>query len=122
MKNLLFIAIIFFGLSACSDDRKTEFTYNDDVCSLIITNNTTQAELEEIADFLQNEKNVKFDFSNSTFDDDGVIKDADISVDFGDGFEGTARANNFSLRANDFGFKRNFNPDGEGAFRIGGLK
>ena len=122
MKNVLLIISIAFGMFACNDDRKTEFVYNSEVCSLKITNNTTKAELEDIAKFLQNEKNVAFDFSNSTFDDNGIIKDADISVDFGDGFEGSARANNFSLKTHDFGFRRNYNPDGKGAFMIGGLK
>ena len=122
MKNVLLIISIAFGMFACNDDRKTEFVYNSEVCSLKITSNTTKAELEDIAEFLQNEKNVAFDFSNSTFNKDGVLEEASIYVDFGDGFEGTANANNFSLKTAEFGFIRTFNPNGKDTFRIGGLK
>jgi hypothetical protein len=122
MKNLLLIFSLSCILISCETDRLTSFTCNNETCSLIITNNTTKAELEDIADFLQNEKNVAFDFSNSTFNKDGVLEEASIYVDFGDGFEGTANANNFSLKTAEFGFIRTFNPNGKDTFRIGGLK
>jgi hypothetical protein len=121
MKRLLVIATTIFTIVACNSDRQTHFVFNEEECTLIITDNTTKTELQDISDFLINEKNVEFDFSKSTFKDDGKVDEVNIFVDFGDGFSGNANGNNHSLRTIDFGFSRKLNSEGKEVFAIGKL-
>ncbi|TYP98215.1 phage shock protein C (PspC) family protein [Tenacibaculum adriaticum] len=92
-------------------------TINDAKAELIINKSTTKRELQKLANWFKNKKNIDLDFSESEFYDDGKIKNYLLKVNCNDGFSGKTEKI-ISINNGEHGFVRNYNEDGSVAFRI----
>ncbi|MDY0779950.1 PspC domain-containing protein [Tenacibaculum sp. IB213877] len=92
-------------------------TINDIKAELIIDKNTTKQELEKLASWFKNKKDIDIDFSESTFFDNGKIKSYSLKVDCNDGFSGKSDKL-ITINGGEHGFVRNYNDDGSVHFRI----
>ncbi len=96
-----------------------ESTINDFKAELVVTKETTKNELEKLARWFKNRKNIDIDFSESTFYDNGKIKAYKIEVDCNDGFKGKSASKNTRIGIGKHGFIRNYDENGEKyAFKI----
>ena len=113
---IVLVGIIFMG---CSSDSKTEYSSDSENLFLTITSSTKKEELSNISAEFKDQKNILIDFSKSDFDNNGVIKNLNISVDCQDGFSGSTHASSLFLKMNDYGFYRNYSENVESPFGIG---
>ena len=88
---------------------------------LVITENTTKAELVQLALEFKEKRNIDIDFSKSQFSKDGRILDLDLKLDCNDGFKGTTAGSFESFRFSNYGFVRDYTPESERAFHIGSM-
>ena len=120
--NLIIICVLSLMLLSCTKPKKTIFILNDNYVSLKIASGTTRQELEKISAKLLKEKNIKIDFSKSTFKKNGLIRDLKLEVDCQDGYSGTAEATNEALQTDYYGFERTYNKVSDSSFSTGQLK
>ena len=112
MKYILFI---FIGIAVSlpiaanyAKESKTTYSTESDKVFLMMTENTTEKELEEIAKEFKDSKNITIDFSKSTFNNKGQIKSLDLVVNCNDGYNGIAKLSGLILNVRNFGFTRDF--------------
>lgn len=104
-----------------NDDDVTflfDSTINNEKAELIINKNTTKKELEKLARWFKNKKNIDIDFSNSRFYDNGKLKKYVLKVDCNDGFSGDTKSKGITFNNGEHGFVRNYNKNGSVAFKI----
>jgi len=115
---LIFIKINGKGLSM----NTTELTVNDELVHVKISYSVQKDDLVNIQKQLLEEKNISFDFSESTFNEKGEIEKLKINVDCNDGFTGWLSASEFELKLSYYGFMRDYTEKAEEPFTIGEIK
>ena len=121
MKKLLAFILFIFVVFGCSKDVKRTYSTDSERVFLRITQNTTESELTTIAQEFKEKKNIDVDFSASTFDTDGVIKDLHLKVDCNDGYVGVAETTALLLKTKHSGFARNYAEHAKSPFVIGAM-
>lgn len=87
-------------------------TINNFKAELVVTQETTKAELKKLANWFKKRKNIDIDFSESTFYDNGKIKTYSIKVDCNDGNKGETLQKNITITTgNKHGFIRSYDDD-----------
>ena len=64
-------------------------------------------------------KNIDIDFSESTFYEDGKVKNVNLEVDCNDGFSGVAKNFGTTFDINNCGFQRDYTENAEKPWSIG---
>lgn len=112
MKKILLIfvgiALVLLISANHAKESQTAYSTDSDKVYLMMTENTTDKELEEIAKEFKKTKNIIIDFSKSTFNSKGQIKSLDLVVNCNDGFNGNAKLSGLILNVKNFGFTRDF--------------
>ncbi|WGH76924.1 hypothetical protein P8625_07210 [Tenacibaculum tangerinum] len=94
-------------------------TINDTKAELIITKETTKKELEKLANWFKDRKNIDIDFSESDFYPNGKIKAYSLKVDCNDGFKGNSNYSGIVFGNGKHGFTRKYNEEDKSlAFKI----
>lgn len=119
-KASLFLVCLLF-LTSCIRESQTQYSIEEDQVYLVITRNTTQEELAEIAAVFKKERNIDIDYSKSTFSTNGKISDVSLDVDCNDGFKGSTHCSGSALKFKDIGFVRDYQPNSGNAFHIGAM-
>ncbi|PQJ19675.1 PspC domain-containing protein [Tenacibaculum sp. SG-28] len=81
-------------------------TINDYKAELIITKETTRSQLQKLARWFKERKNISIDYSDSEFYPNGKIKNYNLKVNCNDGFEGTSSSKGISIGNKTHGFIR----------------
>lgn len=102
------IAIILPIAANYAKESQTTYSTDSDKVFLMMTENTTEKELEEIAKEFKESKDIIIDFSKSTFNNKGQIRRLDIAVNCNDGYNGSAKLSGLILNVKNFGFTRDF--------------
>ncbi|MFD0992921.1 PspC domain-containing protein [Tenacibaculum geojense] len=92
-------------------------TINNEKAELLINKNTTKKELEKLASWFKNKKNIDIDFSESTFNNNGTIETYFLKVNCNDGFSGTTNKA-ITINSGEHGFVRNYDQNGSVSFKI----
>lgn len=92
-------------------------TINNEKAELLINKNTTKKELEKLASWFKNKKNIDIDFSKSTFNNNGTIETYFLKVNCNDGFSGTT-SKAITINSGEHGFVRNYDQNGSVSFKI----
>lgn len=121
MKKFPFLFIIILLFSGCLKESKTQFTIDEDQVLLIITQNTTKEELEQIAIELKEKSNIDMDFSKSKFLENGKISEVNLEVDCNDGFKGSTHCSANTLKRQNIGFSRDYRTGSTQVFHIGAM-
>ncbi|WP_237274865.1 PspC domain-containing protein [Tenacibaculum ovolyticum] len=105
------------------NDKEVSFlfdsTINDVKAELIITKETTKKELNKLARWFKNRKDIDVDFSESSFYDNGKIKTYSLQVNCNDGFKGKTKATKSIIIGNGkHGFTRSYNENDSITFKI----
>ena len=66
-------------------------------------------------------KNIDIDFSESTFYEDGKVKNVNLEVDCNDGFSGVAKNFGATFNINNCGFQRDYNENAKIPWSIGNM-
>jgi uncharacterized protein YxeA len=120
MRKLILVLIAILMLS-CSKESETKYTTDSENVFLIITENTTETELKQIASEFQTERNISIDFSKTEFHKNGTIKNLNLEVDCNDGFKGIAKSSGLILKTKNSGFSRDYSENSETPFVIGAM-
>jgi len=118
---ILTFALIIFLFAGCFRTPATEYEVSDNIVSLMITSKTTEDELNDIAEEIEEKKNIEIDFEESTFRGNGKIKQLELTVNTNDGYKGTASANRSELRVRPMGFIRDYSANAKTPFSIGSI-
>ncbi len=122
MKNLFVILTFLLTLSSCAVEKNTSYSISADKAYLLLAYNTTELELEAITKEFSTLKNIDIDYSNSTFDEHGLINYLEIHVDFNDGYSGgSCSSTRWGLWFKNVGFIRNYNDSEKKKFSIGSI-
>ena len=117
------IILVFFGVLVFSCIKKSETTFviQPERVLLVITENTTENQLKDIALKLKTEKNILFDFSKTDFYENGKINELNFEVDCNDGYKGSAKSSGMILKRKNSGFLRDYRPKSKKPFVIGAM-
>lgn len=121
-----------FECTDCDDDNTSEnsnnnsdisFLYDSTItpikAELIITKETTKKQLQELATWFKNRKNIDINFSDSEFYQNGNIKTYSLKVDCNDGFNGKSNVKGFVIGDGKHGFTREYSENDKSiAFKI----
>ena len=121
MKKCIFLLVCIVSLAGCIKESHTQYGMDKGMVFLIITPNTTKAELEQIASELKEKRNIDLDYTQSTFRENGSISDVKITVDCNDGFKGATQCSSSALKFRNIGFIRDYQTDGDVVFHIGAM-
>ena len=86
--------------------RNSERFSNDYKAELIITKETTRNQLQKLAKWFKERKNINIDYSDSEFYPNGKIKNYNLKVNCNDGFEGTSSSKGINIGNKTHGFIR----------------
>jgi hypothetical protein len=122
MKNII-LFLIFITALGCTKTEAGKTTYSTDSKKvfLLITENTTKDELTKICAEFKLLKNIDIDFSESTFYEDGKVKNVNLEVDCNDGFSGVAKNFGATFNINNCGFQRDYNENAKIPWSIGNM-
>lgn len=113
---LLFVVTSFFGWFAEEDG----LSISDQKVRCVISQNTTEGQLQEFKAELWEKKKIRFDVERLDFTSDKRISRIKISVDCNDGFKGTAQML-FKDNNSKMNFYRIYDEKAESPFGIGEL-
>jgi len=119
--QILTLVVLSFLMSSCFQSALTNYQIQEDRAFLLLTPQTTKAELTSIAQEFLEKKNIEIDFAKSTFDKEGEIQELNLAVDCNDGFKGTTTSNKILMANKAIGFERNYREDATTPFSIGGI-
>jgi hypothetical protein len=94
---------------------------DQDQVMLVITQNTTKEELEQIALEVKEKRNIDLDYSKSTFTANGRISEVKLEVDCNDGFKGSTQCSATVLKFQNIGFLRDYGANSDPVFHIGSM-
>ena len=118
MKNILTLLVLGFLMVGCAPkDLPTIKEIKSDYALVKISHQTTKKELLEIQQELLDVANIGFNFSKSTFLEDGQIQNLAFIVSLPDASRGAATADLLKLQFNYAGFK--YDPNGNPSLNIG---
>ena len=120
MKKIILVLIGILIIS-CSKESETKYSTDSEKVFLIITENTTETELEKISSEFKAEKNITVDYSKTEFKEDGAIKNLYLKIDCNDGFKGIAKSTGVILKAKNSGFSRDYSKNSKAPFVIGAM-
>ncbi len=120
MKKIILV-LIGISIISCSKESETKYSTDSDNVFLIITENTTETELTNIASEFKTEKNIIVDFSKTEFNENGTIKNLNLEVDCNDGFKGVAKSSGVILKVKNSGFLRDYSKNSKVPFVIGAM-
>jgi len=120
MKYISLVLIALLSIS-CMKVSETKYSTASERVFLIITQNTTEAELDKIASEFKSKKNITVDYSKSEFNEDGIIKHLILEVDCNDGFKGVAETSEKILTSKNSGFLRDYSENSSTPFVIGAM-
>ncbi|ALM08354.1 hypothetical protein SB49_11450 [Sediminicola sp. YIK13] len=120
MKKIILV-LIGISIISCSKESETKYSTDSEKVFLIITENTTETELSNIASEFKAKKNITIDFSKTEFTENGKIKNLSLEVDCNDGFKGTATSSRVILKAKNSGFSRDYSENSKVPFVIGAM-
>jgi hypothetical protein len=107
MTRFIFIFVVSFFIVSCQPkDLPTEFKADKDESYARISHLTTQKELQVMQKDLKN-VGITFDYSKSTYLEDGKIKTLQLIVILDDGTGGKVSADLMSLQYHYYGFEYN---------------
>ncbi|GAB3050870.1 hypothetical protein [Spirosoma pulveris] len=113
---LLFVVTSFLGWFVEGDG----LSISDQEVKCVISQNTTESQLQEFKTELWEKKNIRFDVERLDFTADKRISRIKISVDCNDGFKGTAQMV-FKDNNSKMNFYRIYDEKAESPFGIGEL-
>ena len=116
---LLLVCIVLF--TSCLKESRTQYAIEEDRAYLVITQNTTQEELQKIAAAFKELKNIDIDYSKSKFSKNGKISDVSLEVDCNDGFKGSTQCSESALKFQNIGFVRDYQSGSAITFHIGSM-
>ena len=122
MKNII-LFLIFIITLGCTKTEAGKTTYSTDSKKvfLLITENTSKDELTKICAEFKLLKNIDIDFSESTFYEDGKVKNVNLEVDCNDGFSGVTKNFGTTFNINNCGFIRDYRENAQIPFSIGSM-
>lgn len=123
MKYTLTILTIFMTafIFSCTEHSKTEYSTAETKAFLKVTQNTTESELKTISDEFKQKRNIDVDYSQSTFFDDGKIRDLVLKVNNNDGISGTVSSSSTDLKMKSCGFRIDYSKEGKQSIYTGAL-
>ena len=122
MKRIILFLICITTLSCAKTEAgKTTYSTDSEKAFLIITENTTKDELTKIATEFKLVRNIDIDFTETTFYDDGKVKNVNLEVDCNDGYKGVAKNFGTTFSINNCGFQRDYKEDAESSWSIGSM-
>lgn len=121
MKTSFTLIVLFFLLSACSGSSKqTIFIHNQDEVLVKICVNTTKDELANMKQVLMSERNIDFNFDQTTFSSNGKIDQLDFVVKGPEGYNSHVQADLY-MTDEYHGFKRDFREGATQNFHCGAM-
>lgn len=120
MKKIILVLVGIIAMS-CSKESQTKYSTESERVYLIVTENTTKAELTKIASEFKSEKNIAVDFSKTEFSENGKIIKLNLKVDCNDGFRGIAESTGKILKTKNSGFLRDYSEGSKKPFVIGAM-
>ncbi len=122
MKRIILFLIFIITLScAKTDSDKTTYSTDSEKVFLIITKNTTKDELTKITTEFKLKRNIDVDFTETTFYDNGKVKNVNLEVDCNDGYKGFAKNFGTIFTLNNCGFQRDYRENAEKPWSIGSM-
>lgn len=122
LKKSAIVMLIVIGLIVYFlDSGETEYRISDNEVYLKVTSNTTDSELLLIQTELMELKNISLDYSKSTFNEEGELRELNLDVDCNDGYSGQTNTNSFGLLISSYGFSQVRGENGEITFKIGSI-
>ena len=121
MKKSQFLLVCLLFLMGCIKESQTQYAIDENQAYLVITQNTTQEELEKIAAAFKEQKNIDIDYSKSKFSKNGKISDVSLEVDCNDGFKGSTQCSESALKFQNIGFVRDYQSGSAITFHIGSM-
>jgi hypothetical protein len=122
MKRIILFLICITTLSCAKTEAgKTNYSTDSEKAFLIITENTTKDELTKIATEFKLVRNIDIDFTETTFYDDGKVKNVNLEVDCNDGYKGVAKNFGTTFSLNNCGFQRDYSKNAEKPWSIGSM-
>ncbi|MCO5723399.1 hypothetical protein [Robiginitalea marina] len=122
MKKIIYLLLCSLLLTGCFKETQTRFSIDENKVVLVITQNTTEAEMARIASELKTKKNIDLDYSNSKFQANGKISNVRLEVDCNDGFKGSTQCSASALKGANIGFIRDYQTGSDVVFHIGFMK
>ena len=122
MKRIILFLICITTLSCAKTEAgKTTYSTDSEKAFLIITENTTKDELTKIATEFKLVRNIDIDFTETTFYNNGKVKNVNLEVDCNDGYKGVAKNFGTTFSINNCGFQRDYKEDAESPWSIGSM-
>ena len=122
MKRIILFLICIITLSCAKTEAgKTTYSTDSEKAFLIITENTTKDELTKIATEFKLVRNIDIDFTETTFYNNGKVKNVNLEVDCNDGYKGVAKNFGTTFSINNCGFQRDYKEDAESPWSIGSM-
>jgi hypothetical protein len=118
---IYFLVVLLVSCVSCVSSTEVEggLFVTEDRLEVVFSTSQTAEDLKQIATELS-EREIKLEYKGQ-FDSDGLLTGIDFTVDYGDGFKGSAKTNWLGL-SGKFGFFRDYSPGAEIVVFVGKLK
>lgn len=117
---LFFLSLISLVTISCGPkELPTSVVMNDEFIEVKLSHQTTKDEMLKIQSDAKAKYNLNFDFSKSSFFDDGKLRTLNLAVVSEAGSKGTTTADLMTLQNKYFGFMINLDPNAGTSMKIG---